>query len=84
MQAFKPIILDYYLFEDQHQIYFQKPYEAFKVNCSICKAPVKASIRVTSNWISHVKNHHQEEYSDYLKKSAKGIRRKIKVINFEI
>lgn len=80
MQVYKPLILDYYIFEEKHNTFYQKQYETFRLNCTVCKTPVKASLRVTSNWVSHFKNFHQQEYAEYLKKKeSKGIRRKIKV-----
>jgi hypothetical protein len=61
MQSFhKPSILNYYEFDDaEHGKYLTKEFsrEAFLIKCKFCASKIRASIRVTSNWKSHLRKH---------------------------
>jgi hypothetical protein len=47
----KPVILDFYEFNDEHKIYLigAKVYEPVQLKCKNCSKVIKASIFTTSN-----------------------------------
>ena len=61
MSVSKPIILDYYEFDNnKHGQYLEnaRKLEKFKIKCKYCDKQINASVYVTSNWITHLKAKH--------------------------
>lgn len=68
----KPLILDYYHFKKSiHSSYIDNPTKNFKLKCKTCQTHISASVKVTSNWITHLKITHDDEYNEYLEKKDK-------------
>ena len=63
----KPIILDFYNFNEEHKNYLVKIKDRFVLSCRSCDQKIRASIRVTSNWISHLRTQHPIEYDRFEK-----------------
>ena len=61
MTKSKPKILDLYNFDESHEKYLADIHKSFKLKCKLCGQNISASIRETSNWISHYKSSHIEE-----------------------
>ena len=55
MSKNKPKILELYNFDESHAKYLENIHSSFKLKCKLCNQYISASIRVTSNWISHYK-----------------------------
>lgn len=64
----KPIILEYYKFDESHNRYLIDIAEPFKIECILCNISIKASIKITSNWITQIRTCHKETYEEFLKK----------------
>lgn len=76
----KPLILEYYKFDHENNIYLSKPSEVFKVPCLFCNQEIKASIRITSNLITHLKSFHKDQFAEFTKKrDEKLVKRKLDV-----
>jgi hypothetical protein len=64
----KPIILNYYEFDhNKHEKYLISRRETFKLKCNYCAKEISASVEVTSNWVTHLKTKHIENYQKYEK-----------------
>lgn len=64
----KPIILDFYEFDvSKHSQYLESSskFEKFKIKCKFCDKQILASVYVTSNWITHLKAKHTNEFNQY-------------------
>ena len=72
MSKNKPKILELYNLDESHAKYLENIHSSFKLKCKLCNQYISASIRVTSNWISHYKYTHIDEYKTFT--SAKNIR----------
>ena len=64
MNKSKPI-LDYYEFTEIHHKYFDDINTVFRLPCKICTKIIGASIKITSNWIAHLKSCHSEKHLEY-------------------
>ena len=70
----KPLILDYYVFTEEHEPYLKNTLQKLLLTCKICNREIAASIKITSNWITHLKVAHLNEYQEYSKKKAPKVK----------
>jgi hypothetical protein len=70
----KPLILDYYHFTEEHEPYLKNTLNKLLLTCKICNREIAASIKITSNWITHLKVAHMNEYQEYSKKKAPKVK----------
>ena len=63
----KPLILDYYLFTEEHEPYLVNSLSKLQLRCRLCNREIAASIKITSNWITHLKAVHRPEYMEFIK-----------------
>jgi hypothetical protein len=74
MKCSVPLILDYYEFDKiQHNQYFVNKKETFKLKCKFCSKSISAAIDITSNWVSHIKTIHLEQFNEYEQKKKKTV-----------
>jgi hypothetical protein len=65
----KPLILDYYDYDNtKHAQYLTNKKEYFKLKCKQCSKEIKAAIDITSNWVSHIKVKHTDQFIEYDKR----------------
>ncbi|CAF1108654.1 unnamed protein product [Brachionus calyciflorus] len=79
----KPLILDFYGFKDEHHKFLEQILVAFPLKCNFCKSVIRASIKITSNWVGHLRTNHPEEfknYSELKEKSAQSFHVKRNVV----
>lgn len=50
-----------------HETDHQKEHTGIVATCSTCGVQIRGSLRVSSNFISHLKRHHPQLYQDFLK-----------------
>ena len=70
----KPLILDYYVFTEEHEPYLKNTLNKLQLTCKICNREIAASIKITSNWITHLKVAHLNDYQEYSKKKAPKVK----------
>ena len=64
----RPLIFNYYKYvPEEHDQYFEKHNYStgFSMQCLICEKPVKASVKVNSNWISHLRSCHPGAFFEF-------------------
>lgn len=64
----RPYILNYFKYNpDEHDQYFEKNHYAttFSIKCAICDKAVRASVKVNSNWISHLRSCHPDTFQEF-------------------
>lgn len=61
----RPLILDYYYFTEEHESYLTNTLNKLHLKCRLCNREIAASIKITSNWITHLKTVHLSEYQEY-------------------
>lgn len=70
-----PTILKYYDINlSEHGKYLLQPTKNFDVKCKYCPARIRASVKITSNWITHLKRFHNVAYQDYTAKKTRRVR----------
>ena len=80
----KPTILNFFDFKEEHQKFLLCSIVkiGFQVNCLTCIKPYRSSIKVTSNWITHIRSH-PAEYQKYLDlRKQSGDRKQSNIPNF--
>ena len=70
----RPLILDYYFFTVEHEPYLKNTLNKLHLTCKICYREIMASIKITSNWITHLKTVHANEYQDYINKKMPKVK----------
>jgi hypothetical protein len=61
-----PVILEFYVFDEPKKFIVNRPKESVNLKCKSCSQSVRASLKVTSNWVSHLKAKHEIEFQNYL------------------
>ena len=75
----KPLILDHYEFDNvKHAKYFKDKKECFKLKCKYCPKEISAAIDITSNWVSHIKVKHLDQFVEFDKKKSESNQKNVK------
>jgi len=64
----KPLILNYYQFDtSKHAQFLIEKKKTFPIKCKYCSKEISAAIDITSNWVSHLKIKHVDQFSEFEK-----------------
>lgn len=62
----KPLIFNYYEFDESiHSTYLEKTDQIFKLKCKNCTKFISGSVKVNSNWKTHLRVRHVEKLNEY-------------------
>ena len=75
----KPLILAHYEFDNtKHAHFLIEKKKTFTIKCKYCSKEISAAIDITSNWVSHLKIRHVDQFSEFEKLKSESNKQNVK------